>query len=271
MKNHNTDSLEIQIVACCYRMSPVQMARKITKILTHLKIKHRGVIFSSRVDVEEQIDCRWYTCPAPNNDLDFSSYFLGASQLHESGYKGVVLFVNDTLFENHSANANIAALTRLVSITNELPVPVIAGKCDSYSTICLRNPWSNLSKYVSTYCFLLNNLALNHLIDLKQHAATDCVLSDIEMSNPEWGKGLELSFREFIKANLIYRSSPYLWYRLRKQNFDLTILQSKARAIYFEHRLSGLVGRYGCILPSNSGLRWSVYLKFREILSRIFI
>jgi hypothetical protein len=261
---------QIYVVACSYRMAPDDMSRRLTEILLKLSVEHCGVIASSRIKERARIDSRWTSLPADNDDLDFSAYRAGAALREGEANSGVsTLFVNDSLFTNHAAFANIKAAIRVAPLTARIPLPALGGKCDSYTTICLRNPWSHLPYYVSTYCFVLNPAAIQIFLSLPDLAANENVTLSRDIDDPEWGSRLPLEFREFVKANLVYKESPYLWYRLRESAIQPQQLRAKARCIYFEHRLSGLVGTIGCILPTNAGPRWNTYLSIHERLSRL--
>lgn len=263
-------SPSIQVVACSFRMTPEDFAGRLSSLLDNLCVTHRGVVASSLITEARAINDRWSTLSAPNDDLDFSSYFSGARALTESGDGVITLFVNDSLFTNHAAQANLRALLRLAPLVARLPIPAIAGKCDAYTTICLRNPWSELTHYVSTYCFLLNSPGLQAFLTLPALADADGVTLQQDVGSPAWGKALPAAFSEFIKANLVYRESPYLWYRLREKKFEDQLLCGKARCIYFEHRLSGVIGNQGCLVPSNAGPRWTTYLYVHEKIKAFF-
>jgi hypothetical protein len=263
------DSLSIQVVACVFRMAPNDYARRLSSLLDRLRVPHRGVIASSLISEPHVIDDRWSTLSAPNDDLDFSSYFVGARAINEASNSTVTLFVNDSLFTNHAPLANLRALLRLAPLVAQLPIPALSGKCDPYTTISLRNPWSELTQYVSTYCFLLNGPGLQTFLMLPALAEADGVTLQDNVGSPTWGAGLPPFFREFIKSNLLYRESPYLWYRLRDGQFDDRLLRGKARCIYFEHRLSGAIADAGCLLPTNAGPRWATYLRVAEHVHRI--
>lgn len=263
------DSPKIQVVACSFRIDPEAFARRLSSLLDKFRVAHAGVIASSVITENRAFDERWTTLNVPNDDLDFSAYFAGARLLSETYKSEVTLFVNDTLFTNHAAHANLRAVLRLLPLMDQVPIPAISGKCDSYTTVCLRNPWSGLTKYVSTYCFLLNGPGLRTFLTLPTLAESDGVTLHGDVESPMWGRNLPAAFREFIRANLVYRESPYLWYRFNENKLNQRIILSKARCIYFEHRLSGVIGTTGCLLPSNAGPRWEAYLSLHEMVRRL--
>lgn len=260
---------ELAIVACSFRLKPEEMLSRLEKLFGDLK-SVRGYIASSKIKVEKVLDNGWRLIPADNNDFDFSAYLAGAEKVHTHHPEvNVILFVNDTLFTNHAPRANYSALLRQVGLMKELEIPAICGKADLYATICLRNPWSGLDRYITSYCFMLNRKALEIMLQLRTMAEQDCVSNTLHVDSPSWGISLPNAFRQFVKANLVYHSSSYLWYRLREDTFTPEQLSSKARAIYFEHRLSGAVAERGCIVPSNAGHRWWLYIYIFEWIFRI--
>ncbi len=260
----------IVIVACSFRLTPERMKVRLTGLLGKHARKVRGFIVSSSAKVEQDMGDGWTLLPTDNIDFDFSAYFVGVEAIFDRCPNAkTVLFVNDTLFTNHAAAANLCALWRNVGLMQEIELPAISGKADFYKTICLKNPWSNLDRYITTFCFMLNRPALDIMRLLRLQAYNDDVTHDFSLEDPAWGARLPLAFRQFLKANLIFKSSPYLWYRLKSEEYTEAQIRSKARTIYFEHRISGEIGSLGCLLPSNSGLRWSTYLAINENLQRI--
>jgi len=260
----------VVIVACSFRLSSKNMQARLKKLTNKYKCSSPVFIITSQAQKEEDMGSGWTLLPADNIDFDFSAYFVGAEAVitrHPDAKS--VLFINDTLFTNHAAEANFRAVWRQVGLIQEIEIPAIAGKADRYRTICLKNPWSGLDSYISTFCFLLNLQALEIMRNLRVEADKDEITHQWSLEDPVWGSRLPEAFRQFIKANLIYKTSSYLWYRLRSECFTNVQLLSKARTIYFEHRMSGEIGRLGCLVPSNAGPRWSFYLVVNEIFHRL--
>lgn len=263
-------STSLTVVACCYRLAPEEMIRRIQRLFVGQPVRVSGFAVSAHLAESRQLQDGWTALPTDNDDFDFSAYLTGALAAAERGLADEpVLFVNDTLFTNHAAGANFKAVVRLLGVVRDIELPAIAGKTDRYTTICLRNPWNGLDQYVPTYCFLLNAKGVAALLQLRRWAEDDGVTHDHDVGSPAWGSRLAPAFREFLKASLVYQRSPYLWYRLRDGRYSAAQLRSKARCIYFEHRLSGAIGSAGCILPSNAGPRWGSYLAIQERLSRL--
>lgn len=265
-----TASAPIVIVACCYRLPATEVKRRVQRLLADEQLKIAGFVVSSLHEREVDLGDGWTALPSDNLDFDFSAYLTGARTVVERGYASqTVLFINDTLFTDHAAYANFRAAWRQRGLIGEIEIPAIAGKADAYTTMCLRNPWSGLGLYITSFCFLLNAHALTLMLRLREFAEEDGVTHEVDVNTANWGAPLPGAFRQFIKAALVYPSSPYLWYRLRSGSYSPAQLRSKARCIYFEHRLSGAIAAAGCLLPSNAGPRWGVYLALSERLFRL--
>jgi hypothetical protein len=260
----------VVIVACSFRLSSKNMQARLKKLTNKYKCSSPVFIISSQAQKEQDMGNGWTLLPADNIDFDFSAYFVGAEAvLTRHPDAKAVLFINDTLFTNHAAEANFKAVWRHVGLIQEIEIPAIAGKADRYTTICLKNPWSGLDSYISTFCFLLNIQGLEIMGQLRIEAAKDDITFEHSLKSSAWGARLPSAFRQFLKANLLYRSSPYLWYRLRNNIYTDDKLLSKSRTIYFEHRISGEIGRLGCLVPSNAGSRWNTYLAVHELCKKL--
>lgn len=266
-----TSSLSVAVVACCYRMPAAEMVHRLRGLLAEQPISVTGFVVSANQTQESDMGGGWTALPSDNVDFDFSAYFAGAEAVVKRGLsEQPVLFVNDTLFTDHAAKANFRAVWRQLGLIRDIELPAIAGKADAYTTVCLRNPWSGLPLYVTSFCFLLNPPALALMRRLREFAEADGVTHEHDVDSQAWGANLPGALRQFFKAALVYRESSYLWYRLRTDNYSPAQLKSKARCIYFEHRLSGAVGEAGCLLPSNAGPRWATYLRVAEYAQRLF-
>lgn len=255
------------VIACCYRLSPEEMFKRIKKLLKSRNVS--GYIVSSRVQSERKLNESWVVLPSDNDDFDFSAYITGAEKAQrENSIITTFIFLNDTLFTNHSAVANFNALWRQLGLMHVLEVPALAGRTDPYVTVCLQCPWSGVSRYVTTFCFALNRSALSVLFGLRAMAAADGVASDCPVDSPDWGINLPTNFRQYLKAILVYPESTNRWYRLNETNYSAKQISSKARCLYFEHRLSGAVANNGCLVPTNAGPRWEMYIRLSEYISR---
>jgi len=260
---------ETAIVACSFRITPEEMLNGLEGLLGDLS-SVRGYVVSSTIQSEQLLENGWRLIPTDNLDFDFSAYLTGAERVHiHHPEASVIIFLNDTLFTNHAPRANCSALLRHAGLMKELEIPAICGKADLYATICLKNPWSGLDRYITSYCFMLNRKSLEIMLELRTLAEKDGVTHSLRVDSPFWGRSLPKAFRQFVKANLVYETSSYLWYRLRETKFTPEQISSKARAIYFEHRLSGSVAEAGCMVPTNAGHRWWLYLFVWEWIFRI--
>jgi hypothetical protein len=260
---------DIVIVACCFRLSPADMLNRLRRLIGS-RTGIVGYLVCAEAPSQRLLAPGWTLLPTDNRDFDFSAYLTGAERVCEAHPDTkAVIFLNDTLFTNHSAKANFTALWRQVGLVKALEQPAIAGKADLYTTICLRSPWSGLDRYVTTFCFMLNQHALPLMLQLREMADRDGVTLDRHVDDPKWGEHLAPAFRQLLKANLLYVQSPYLWYRLRETTFTPAQLSSKARTIYFEHWLSGTISNGGCMVPTNAGPRWATYLNLHERWSHV--
>jgi hypothetical protein len=259
----------LSIIVCCYHLPARAVIKKIQKIIRPSDYAIRGFAVSANHSYELDLGGGWTSLPCQNLDFDFSAYFAGVETItkHHST-DAPILFLNDTLFTDHSATANLRAVLRQLDLISQLKLPAVSGKADHYTTVCLCSPWNSLPVYITTFCFILNSAALPVFLKLRELAADDKVTHETSLDSVEWGSTLPSSFREFIRSMLLYQGSHYLWRRLRQNEYSAGQLASKARCIYFEHRLSGIIGELGCILPSNAGPRWATYLAVSEFIAR---
>lgn len=266
--NQDVRTQRLSVVACSFALSPSELRLCLQVLARRCGVLLGGVIVSNRPNSAAQGDAEWSVINGSNRVHDFSAYAEGLAYLRSNGLESAcVLFINDSLFESHHPSANLHALVRQLPALSQVQVPAIAGKIDRYATICHANPWSGLSLYVSTYCFGLNTAALPVLAMLDELASVDLgdVASGLSLTSPDWGTGMSPSFREFVRTFLVYGHPDFCWPGLGRYAPDDSLLAVKARCIYLEHRLSGEIGRYGCILPINLRLaeRLRLYLSER--------
>lgn len=250
--------METLVVACCYSTAPDDFVNRMNKLGHRLGVRWRGLVIDnasqSRPLTIKPGDHHWELKTGDNSDLDFSAYFEGTNWFSEKENSSC-LFTNDTLIRKHAAHLNLQTVCRSMPLLGQIRAPAISGKVDTYKAICLKNPWSALDAYVSSYCFSLNRPAISIMSALKTLAADDGVTTTRALDDPSWGEQLAVPFREFLRANVHYRDSPYSWRGMTNGITDVDLLRRKARSIYFEHRLSGEIGKAGCILPTNSGAK----------------
>jgi hypothetical protein len=174
------------------------------------------------------------------------------------------VFLNDSLFESHHPAANLRATLHHLPLVRQIKVPAISGKTDRYATVCHCNPWSRLPIYVSTYCFALNRPAFPTLLGLQSLADADGLADDRPIDSPEWGNGMQPNFREFLRAFVGYAHTSFKWPGLDRYAVGDRLISVKTRCIYLEHRLSGEIGRDGCIVPVNARKMDRLRLYFAE-------
>ena len=245
---HISDS--ITVVACCYRIPATELVRRVRELVGTEPVAITGFVVSSLHKVKSDLGNGWTALPSDNIDFDFSAYFTGAyaaSKLNSTDQ--VVLFINDTLFTDHAATANFRAAWRQRGLIRQIGLPAIAGKADKYTTICMRSPWSSLGVYVTSFCFVLNGPALKLMLRLREFAEDDNVTHEYDVDSAAWGSRLPGQFRS--------------------GDYSASQLRSKARAIYFEHRLSGEIAANGCLLPTNAGPRWGTYIAISDRFFRL--
>lgn len=261
----------IYFVGVCFNQEPSIFISKLAKLSARSGRLLRGVVISNNPhhSLESKND-NIKVLKGTNSHLDFSGYFEGLQYLVSSDLQAdlsVVFFANDSLFSKHAAPTIVSRLLNLYDLIENLQIPAISGKADSYKSICSRNPWSGDLHYISSYCFLLNGPALHYLQMLLSDAAQDGVLENLKLEDSAWGFGLSGVMREFIRAHLIYHSSPYIWANYATASAET--IKRKAHCVYFEHRLSGLIGMNGALLPINSGARAKSIIYIMESSYRV--
>lgn len=261
----------IYFVGVCFSYEPSIFISKLAKLCARSGYILAGVVVSNNPD--HSLESKNYNIQVlrgTNLHLDFSGYFDGLKYLISSNSKhdlDLILFVNDSLFVKHAAPTIVSRLLNLSNLIGKIQIPAISGKADSYKSICSRNPWSGDLHYISSYCFLLNSPAFRYLQMLLSDAAQDGVLENLKLEDSAWGFGLSGVMREFIRAHLIYHGSPYIWANYATASAET--INRKAHCVYFEHRLSGLIGMNGALLPINSGARANSIIYIMELSYRV--
>jgi hypothetical protein len=261
----------VHLVAVCHQLRPEAFVAKLQSLASGCGITLRGVVVSNNAAHA------WTAMPrepeilrGSNRLLDFSGYFEGLDHLrvrHPKAVASNVLFVNDTLVTKHAAACILGRVLGMDALVGSLRVPAMSGKLDPYRAICMRNPWSGHSSYITSFCFLLNSLALPLMQQLTADAQADGVLGGAEIGDLSWGRQLPDDFREMLRAHLLYPDSPFLWPAARSSSSDL--LRRKASSSYFEHRLSGHLGRSGVVVPINAGPRSIASIAVSERTARL--
>lgn len=244
----------IWVVACSYSIAPDDLKTRLARLGHSLGVVFRGVIVANKQGLSASVDRDWAIVKGSNATHDFSAYAEGLGHLVASqpAAPSEVVFLNDSLFESHHPASNLRAVLHHLPLVRQIKVPAISGKTDRYSTVCHCNPWSGLTIYVSTYCFALNRAAFPMLIGLQSLADVDGLTDDRPIESPEWGNGMRPNFREFLRAFVGYAHTSFKWPGLDRYAVRDQLVSVKARCIYLEHRLSGEIGRDGCIVPVNA-------------------
>lgn len=261
----------VHMVAVCYHLRPASFIERLQTLASRCGRRLRGIAIANNAG--HPLDS-----PTPdievlrgtNSQLDFSGYFEGLERLaatHPDTASGNVLFLNDSLLTKHAGGHILGRVLSLDPLLQHLMVPAMAGKFDPYRSICLRNPWSGHTGYMTSFCFLLNARAQPTLRRLPADAAADGVLMASPVHDAAWGAGMHPLMREQIRAHLVYEGSPYLWPRAGVDHAEL--MRKKASCVYFEHRLSGAIGNDGALVPINSGPRLRAGLFLNEMAARV--
>lgn len=261
---------QVRIVAVCFHMPPAEFIARLQVIALRQSQHLHGVVVSNNPVHSLASPCSdIQVIPGSNAHLDFSGYFEGLERLvamQPDTPMTNVLFVNDSLIIKHAAGCILRRVLSLNPLLEQLAVPAIGGKLDAYRSICLHNPWSGHTGYVSSYCFLLNARGLPQMRALPHDAVTDGVLTTSPLASTEWGMGMPPALRETIRAHLLYAGSPYLWQSGKVD--DAMLALKKACCVYFESRLSGAIGCEGVVVPINAGRRSQTDIFVRETFAR---
>ena len=266
-----TSPRRLHVVGVCHQLQPDAFAAKLQKLASRHGVTLRGVVVCNNTQhawrpLQREVE----VLRGSNRLLDYSGYFEGLDHLlarHPEAVDDNVLFVNDTLVTKQAAACILGRVLGLGSLLLQLQVPAMSGKLHPYRSICLRNPWSGLPGYITTFCFMLNARAVPSLRELTAQAAADDVFAQAELADDAWGRRMPPLFREHIRAHLSYAGSPYLWPSATERNADM--LRRKASCVYFEGRLSGAIASAGALVPINAGPRSQAELYLHEVATRV--
>jgi hypothetical protein len=237
----------LHAVVCSYDIDPARLAQSLSSIGRRLRTRFVGVIVCNAQHALPDQTADWQFLRGSNSELDFSAYHEGAEHLQAGTAPPCVLFLNDSTFSRHNAQHVIKSLLAYRSAVEDAAVSAMAGKTDTYDSICYSSPWSQLPVFVSSFCFLLNQRALSALPAVRLAADHDLRSTDMDVRSPAWGVHLPAAFRHFLKAHLAYPGTSMAWYQLQRKRGQTELLMKKLRCVYSEHRLSGEVGRDGIV------------------------
>ena len=104
-----------------------------------------------------------------------------------------------------------------------------------------------MDAYVSTFCFLATPEAIRVLIACYDSIDSVIGIAETPIESPDWGVGLAMQFREFLRSHVTQENMPSAWYQAAQYRNNPEMVRKKARCVYLEHRLSGEIGREGLI------------------------
>jgi hypothetical protein len=267
-RNIDKSSYDLIIIVCCYYVGVDKIANIMNKYLKRDGLKFIGIIVDNKTqDRNLNVHKDWTVINGSNEINEFSAYQEGVSHARKLGVnmKTPMMIINDSLFTKHSYGYLLKDFIKNKAILKYFDGPSMIGMKSYYSSICLTNPWSNTISFIPSYIFLINYRALELFETLP-----DCALKDGIMFNEKkyFGKGLQEQFLSLITYHSIKANERSAKKITNMIENDLQILK-KARCIYFEHRLTGLIGENGILFYINDG--WKKELKFRafEFLYRL--
>lgn len=257
------------LIVCCHSITPSKMIENISVLEKKFNFKTKGVIVDNSDSVDNYHDLKninWKIVKGSNKYLDFSAYFEGYKNFGISQEESHnMIFLNDSFFIKHNVINNFKLVLKHINLLDEISEPVIIGRGSNYHSICHRNPWSKLDIFIPTYCFALNNSALKIFNSLEDLLHKDGF--DGKLNSEDFHGNLDSSFYNLMMSSVNSFSSPYSW---KKENIHASdeILQKKALCIYFEHRLSGEIGKKGCIIPTNAGTKGKLLFNLNEFFKK---
>jgi hypothetical protein len=266
--NIDNSNYDLIIIVCCYYVHVGKIIEIMNKHLEKEGLKFIGVV----VDNKEQgqnisLHKDWSVINGSNEINEFSAYQEGISHARTLGVnmKTPMMIINDSLFTKHSYGYLLKEFIKNKTILKNFEEPSMIGMKSYYSSICLTNPWSSTISFIPSYIFLINYKALELFETLP-----DCALKDGIMFNDKkyFGKGLKLQFLSLITYHSIKANERSTKKISNMINDDLGILK-KARCIYFEHRLTGLIGENGILFYLNDGWRKEFKFKIFEFLALV--
>jgi hypothetical protein len=255
-------------IVCSYAISPSDIAKLLDNYGQRLGVHFHGAIIANGHHDLTDVSADWTARKGSNTELDFSAYEEGLEALgltHDTNLE-VVMFINDTAFQKHHGFNIVRSLMPYLDPVADCVVPAMAGKADPYDNICYSSPWSGLPVYLSTFCFLLNRPALPMIAGVLAYVDADLGDKTLDLDDPAWGHGLETAFRVYLRSHLTYCGISNTWYQLIQKRDKRRLISQKARAVYYEHRLSGEIGAKGVLFNIYPTLRkkWHFFLREQQ-------
>lgn len=241
---------DLRCVVCAYDLTPAEIVKRLMVIAAREGLRLHGIVVDNRRRVGTlmpEMPEGWSVLDGSNSLMDFSAYAEGSRTILPTlSARESVLLVNDSVFSKHHAGNHLGALLPYMQRIDAMACPAIAGRVDRYVDQCYANPWSGLPVYVSSFAFLANTPALRRLVACCD--SVDTVMGPAgAIDTEEWGAGLTLPFREFLRTHVTMPRAASGWYQAARWQSSPDVLDRKARCVYLEHRLSGEVGRDGVI------------------------
>jgi hypothetical protein len=246
----------VSLVVVSYYLAPKWLARIISLLALILRIDLESVVIvDNRSKLSGIFDDKFTVIPGSNSLYDFSGYFEGLNHLlGRVGRIESVLFINDSIFIKHSFIYVIYKLARFSQFIRNSSIPTISGVCETYKSVLFVNPLSNINVYISTYAFVLNKGSID-------------ILSEI--FTRQLYRFDDDKFNEFVHLHLNEPSYSINIFSA-VSNLSLEQLNKKIHSIKFEHCLSGIIAKRGCIVPINATARERFYIQATRILTKVF-
>lgn len=249
--------MKLNIVIVCYYLNPYKIEKLIESFLDNYTY---NLIIVNNNPKFSNISSKFRIIQGSNELLDFSGYVEGLKYLGYSGRESII-FINDTLFIKHPYKLILKELLFSYGYIYKLSIPIIVGKSDSYSTFYIKNPISGISKYISTFCFMLNSKGIDIFICIYNKITNNISILDRDI------------FNNFITLHFY------------EKNFSLNIaantiimnqleLDKKKKTIEIEHSLTGLISLQGAIIPINAKLKIGILIflfrVYKSLLNKVY-
>jgi hypothetical protein len=111
----------LAVVACCFELAVAQFAKRLTWLGERMGLAMHGVVVDNQCRALAPRTATWSFVHGSNVDHDFSAYAEGLQcwQRRVSELPNVLLFVNDSVFANRGARANVREISRYVDLMPE--------------------------------------------------------------------------------------------------------------------------------------------------------
>ena len=251
---------DLIIIVCCYYVDVDKITNIMNKYLEREELKFIGIVVDNKKQHQNIYQHKSWTVINGSNEInEFSAYQEGMSHARTFGVnmKTPMMIINDSLFTKHCYGYLIKEFIKNITILNFFEEPLMIGMKSYYSSICLTNPWSNTTSFIPSYIFLINYRALELFETLPDYALKDGIMFN---EKKYFGKDLKMQFLSLITYHSLKANERSTQKTTNMIDNDLEILK-KARCIYFEHRLTGLIGENGILFYLNDG--WRKEFKFR--------